>query len=93
MDGNVSNAVANIRGLDVSFSVWTKTDARNSLTLEMTTLNGNERHKVLRGLPATFDELLPPELGAHLAKLWLVNILQVIMLLNRISRTSHIHMT
>ena len=81
VDGNVSNAVAHIRALGVSFSVWTKTDARNSSTLEMTTLNRNERRKVLRGLPVTFDELLPPELSARLAKLWLVNYLFTIMML------------
>ena len=38
VDGNVSNAVVHI---GVSFSVWTKTDDRNSSTPEMTTLNSS----------------------------------------------------
>lgn len=77
-DGNVDKAVAHIRALGVSFSTWTKDNARNNSTLEFTTLNRNQRRKVLIGLPATFDKLLPSsELSGRLAKLWLVIYLQL----------------
>lgn len=71
--GNVSAAVQLIKKLGVSFSLWIKDEGKGT-KLEMTTLNRNDRLKVMSGLPSSFDKLLPSEVSGHLAKLWLVSI-------------------
>lgn len=77
-DGNVSAATGHINKLGVSFNVWMKKEGgKETSKLEMTTLNRNERLRVLRGLPSSFDKLLPSEVSCRLAKLWLVGALTI----------------
>ena len=67
-------AVRNIRCLGISFNVWMSEGSKTRSGLEMTTINRNDRLKVLKSMPAIFDDLLPSTTAVPLAKLWMVSV-------------------
>ena len=69
---HVKRAVSAIRKSGVSFNVWlSKEGTRQSRSgLEMTSLNRNEKLKVMNSLPECFDDLLPSNTAIPLKTLW-----------------------
>ncbi len=69
---HVERAVSAIRRSGVSFNVWlSKEDTRQSRSgLEMTSLNTNEKLKVMNSLPDCFDDFLPSDTAISLKTLW-----------------------
>jgi len=69
---HVEQAVSAIRGCGVSFNVRPSNEgSRQSRSgMEMTSLNRNEKLKVMTSLTDHFDDLLPPETAASITKLW-----------------------
>ena len=69
---HVERAVSAIRKSGVSFNVWlSKEGTRQSRSgLEMTSLNRNEKLKVMNSLPDCFDDLLPSNTAVPLKTLW-----------------------
>ena len=69
---HVERAVSAIRRSGVSFNVWlSKEGTRQSRSgLEMTSLNRNEKLKVMNSLPDCFDDFLPSDTAVSLKTLW-----------------------
>ena len=69
---HVGKAVSAIRKCGVSFNVWmSKEGGRQSRSgMEMTSLNRNEKLKVMYSLSDCFDDLLPIETAVPVTKLW-----------------------
>ena len=57
-----------IRGCGVSFAIWCKKDA-------CTSLNGNQKLRVLRNLPQKLATIMDEAVAAKVAKLWIVSVI------------------
>ena len=67
-----------IRGCGVSFAIWCKKDADGKPTpgrLDCTSLNGNQKLRVLRNLPQKLATIMDEAVAAKVAKLWIVSVI------------------
>lgn len=67
LTGSMFNSlIAEIRGCGVHFEVYIK----NKNQYDFTSLNGNERKKLLQQLPSKLIKCQPPEFAHKVKKLW-----------------------
>ena len=68
----VASLCSQVRSCGVGFKVWYKKNANGEPTsdLDFTSLNGDERKKVLKLLPQKLTRILPESYAASVVKLW-----------------------
>ena len=80
-DHRVIRATRMIRRKGISLNVWlSKYDSsrKSRSGIETSTLNRNEKLKVLKFLLESFDDLLPNNVAVPLAKLWVVSDCEIV---------------
>ena len=58
----MKTTVKYINGCGVSFNTWKKQDAKGVITMDWTSLTGNEKKKLLSLLP---DKIMNTDMGIH----------------------------
>lgn len=61
------NLIKAVRSMGISFQISNKKDSKEK---NWTSLMGNEKKKLLKDLPAKFQEILRPETAEKTKKLW-----------------------
>ena len=67
-----------VQSCKMTFTIWQRVDGNGRPQpgkYDCTSLNGTDKLRVLRTLPAKFDTILPGDLGVPMAQLWNVSVI------------------